>query len=112
MARLKAARARLAPVAGRLGAMTVEQGKRVRPSWWHWYNNSSWRELRWRVLVRDRFTCQMCGVVSDAKGTMVADHKVPHRGDAELFWDESNVQALCKPCHDGAKQRAEKRGGW
>lgn len=24
----------------------------------------------------------------------------PHRGDQKLFWDESNWQALCKPCHD------------
>lgn len=40
----------------------------------------------------------------------VVDHKVPHRGDSALFWDRDNWQSLCKPCHDGWKQRQE-RGG-
>ena len=30
----------------------------------------------------------------------VVDHIIPHRGDAKLFWDESNWQSLCKSCHD------------
>jgi 5-methylcytosine-specific restriction protein A len=30
----------------------------------------------------------------------VVDHIIPHRGDAELFWNESNWQSLCKSCHD------------
>lgn len=28
------------------------------------------------------------------------DHIIPHRGDLELFWDETNWQAMSKPCHD------------
>ena len=40
----------------------------------------------------------------------VVDHKVPHRGDWELFWDSSNWQALNKACHDSYKQRIEKSG--
>lgn len=38
---------------------------------------------------------------------LVADHRRRHNGDANLFWDEGNLQTLCKPCHDGPKQRAE-----
>ena len=30
----------------------------------------------------------------------VVDHVVPHRGDADLFWDRSNWQPLCKHHHD------------
>jgi 5-methylcytosine-specific restriction endonuclease McrA len=37
----------------------------------------------------------------------VADHKVPHRGDAELFW-KGELQSLCAHCHSSAKQREEK----
>ena len=37
------------------------------------------------------------GVVTPAA---VVDHVLPHRGDWSLFWDESNWQPLCKPCHD------------
>jgi hypothetical protein len=39
-----------------------------------------------------------------------------HRGDADLFWDEINLQTLLKLCHD-RKQCAEqsslnRRGVW
>jgi 5-methylcytosine-specific restriction protein A len=30
----------------------------------------------------------------------VLDHIVPHRGDRNLFWNQSNWQSLCKSCHD------------
>jgi hypothetical protein len=30
----------------------------------------------------------------------VVDHIIPHRGDMELFWDESNWQSMCEPCHN------------
>lgn len=40
----------------------------------------------------------------------VVDHKRPHRGDPELFWDVNNWQAMAKECHDSYKQRLEKSG--
>ena len=40
----------------------------------------------------------------------VVDHVVPHRGDQQLFWDESNWAPACKPCHD-AKTAREGRWG-
>lgn len=27
------------------------------------------------------------------------DHIIPHRGNQALFWESSNWQSLCKPCH-------------
>lgn len=33
------------------------------------------------------------------------DHVIPHKGDRELMFDESNLQSLCRACH-GAKSRA------
>ncbi|MBO4169685.1 HNH endonuclease [Cereibacter azotoformans] len=30
----------------------------------------------------------------------VVDHVVPHKGDQKLFWQRSNWQPMCKPCHD------------
>ncbi|MFG1301913.1 HNH endonuclease signature motif containing protein [Xanthobacter sp. V3C-3] len=39
----------------------------------------------------------------------VVDHIQPHRGDHRLFWDRSNWQALCRPCHDRWKQSVERR---
>jgi 5-methylcytosine-specific restriction protein A len=44
------------------------------------------------------------------RAATVVDHKTPHRGDIELFWDPLNWQALAKDCHDSYKQRLEKSG--
>ncbi|MFG1256325.1 HNH endonuclease signature motif containing protein [Xanthobacter flavus] len=67
--------------------------------------------MRERVFTRDLFGCQMpaCGKVISNRRQLVCDHVRPHRGDPALFWDEGNLQTLCKPCHDGAKQSAERR---
>ncbi|WP_264675545.1 HNH endonuclease [Paracoccus kondratievae] len=40
---------------------------------------------------------------------MVADHKLPHRGDRGLFFDPLNLQCLCSTCHNRDKQREERR---
>lgn len=48
--------------------------------------------------------CERAGRVTEAT---VVDHVVPHRGDEALFWDRSNWQSLCKPCHDSTKRREE-----
>lgn len=78
-------------------------------AWRKWYNTTRWRKLRWSVLVRDGFTCRMCGRLEGKTSQLVADHINPHRGDEAKFWDEAGLQTLCKPCHDGAKQRSERR---
>lgn len=85
------------------------------PEWRRWYNTKEWQALRWRVFKRDGFACQVCGRACSGKypadHSPVADHKVPHKGLRELFYDENNVQTLCKnPCHDSLKQKEEKRG--
>lgn len=80
-----------------------------------WYKLARWcakpHGLRWRVLVRDQFTCQMCRRPEHNTSQLVADHKIPHKGDEALFWAEGNVWCLCKACHDGAKQREERARG-
>lgn len=113
---------RLPPLVARLASSTAAPAgqvpaapKRDEP-WRRWYKTARWRQLRWEVLTRDGFRCQMagCGVMAPE---MVCDHVRPHRGDERLFWDVTNLQALCKPCHDGRKQREEQaslreRGVW
>lgn len=88
---------------------TGDKGRLAANPWRAWYNTTRWRKLRLNILKRDRFTCQWpgCGRVTGDTSQLVADHRRPHRGDAALFWDEDNLETLCKPCHDGPKQRAE-----
>lgn len=98
---------RLAPKVGWLDEGPAgSRARDARLAWRAWYKTARWQRLRWSVLVDAAFTCAMCGSVAESR-RMVADHKVAHRGNAELFWDRGNLQALCKGCHDGAKQRAE-----
>lgn len=77
----------------------------------HLYSTARWRALRKAVILRDDFTCQCgCGVYEPDSAKLVADHREPHRGDLDLFWDEDNLQTLrASPCHNAKKQREERR---
>ena len=111
MARLATIKPRLAVQSMRRVA-TVTEDRDTFDEWRGWYKLARWKAvphgLRWRTLLRDLFTCQMCGRIEADTSQLVADHKVPHRGDDALFWSEANVWCLCKACHDGAKQREER----
>jgi 5-methylcytosine-specific restriction protein A len=37
------------------------------------------------------------------------DHIIDHNGNASLFWDRDNLQAVSKQWHDTEKQRQERR---
>lgn len=104
---------RLTPKVGYLqrSDAQVSRARDAAFEWRGWYKTARWQRLRWSVLVRDQFTCQWpgCGRLMADTSLLVADHRVPHRGNPDLFWDEANLQCLCKPCHDRAKQRAEAR---
>lgn len=115
MGRLTQLKTGLAPLRHRLAfaADLKPDGTRSRDQvqhWRSWYKTARWQKLRWSILVRDLFTCSMCKRIEADTSQLVADHRVPHRGDETLFWDEGNLQCLCKACHDSAKQSAERRG--
>jgi 5-methylcytosine-specific restriction enzyme A len=94
------------------GRVEVDRN-RNRQAWRRWYGLARWKALRMAVLVRDMFTCQWpgCGRIEPDTARLVADHKVPHRGDPALFWDEHNLWTLCASCHSSAKQREEAAEG-
>ncbi len=75
----------------------------------HLYNTKRWYRLRHRQLSKQPL-CEMCEKLGKVCAATIADHITPHRGDEDLFFDEDNLQSLCKPCHDGAKQQLEKSG--
>lgn len=45
--------------------------------------------------------------IAEPLGT-IGDHITAHRGDRRLQMDPTNIQTLCKPHHDSAKQREER----
>lgn len=51
----------------------------------------------------------MCLARGITRAATVADHIIPHRGDADLFWN-GKLQSLCATCHSKLKQREEIHG--
>ena len=52
------------------------------------------------AYLRKHPLCVRCMADGRYVKATVVDHVIPHRGDQQLMWDESNYQALCKKCHD------------
>ena len=61
-------------------------------------------------FLSDNPLCCYCERTGRTTAANVVDHIIPHRGDQSLFWNESNWQPLCKPCHDSTKAKEEGRG--
>ena len=74
------------------------------------YNSARWRKAR-LIFLSHYLICRFCEAQGHITEARVVDHVRPHRGDLDLFWDEENWQALCKPCHDATKGQME-RGGY
>jgi 5-methylcytosine-specific restriction protein A len=70
------------------------------------YQTKTWRAVRRIVLARDPF-CMIHPVDLEPALSTVVHHVIAarkyvdqHGGDETFFFDESNLQGICKPCHD------------
>ena len=61
-----------------------------------------WRKLRMSILERDKFTCQSCGLITTV---LEVDHIEPNSDNN----DRSNLQALCRSCHEEKTLKENKR---
>lgn len=77
----------LNPDAWREGLTTAQRGY-----------GGKWQRARLGYLAKHPL-CRMCEAKGRVTAANVVDHIVDHRGDMKLFWDTSNWQPLCKPCH-------------
>ncbi len=68
-----------------------------------------WQQRRLLFLAAHPL-CRFCELAGRTCAGEVVDHIVPHRGNSDLFFDETNWQTLCKLCHDSAKQAEEHYG--
>lgn len=73
------------------------------------YRLAIWQRLRRAQLAREPL-CKYCNEAGTVAAACVVDHVQPHRGHFKLFADPSNLQSLCKACHDSRKQREEAHG--
>lgn len=73
------------------------------------YSTKEWKALR-KSWLRFNCWCVYCQQIGIRRKATILDHIRPHRGNRALFLDRSNLQSLCKACHDQHKQRLEKSG--
>ena len=85
--------------------------RRTSAEWHGWYSLSVWTDdLRPGQLLREPW-CRECAKRGVRTRATVVDHVTPHRGDWQRFTDKTNLQSLCKSCHDRktAREQAEDR---
>jgi 5-methylcytosine-specific restriction endonuclease McrA len=64
------------------------------------YNTTRWQRMR-RNHLRTEPLCRWCDKPTPAT---VVDHIKPHRGDARLAFDATNLQSLCEHHHNSDKR--------
>jgi 5-methylcytosine-specific restriction protein A len=67
---------------------------------------TAWDHAR-RAYLAEHPLCVTCYKEGKLVAATVVDHIVPHRGDQERFWDQSNWQALCESCHNAKTVRED-----
>jgi 5-methylcytosine-specific restriction protein A len=73
------------------------------------YGEGRWKRLR-RLQLAQHPLCRMCEEAGRVEPAVLVDHIRPAKDNVELFFDMSNLQSLCRPCHDGVKRKDEYRG--
>lgn len=60
-----------------------------------------------KAYLADNPLCVECLANDIYEAATQVDHIKPHRGDPELFWDQSNWQGLCDTHHSRKTRRGE-----
>lgn len=82
---------------------TAHQPKR---NWGQGRGGRAWVKLKNQILLRDNYTCQHCGRIG---GQLELDHIINKaRGGDD---SPSNLQILCKECHQKKTQAESMVGG-
>jgi len=71
------------------------------------YKSKEWYRMRNVILVRDNYSCRMCGAYVRPKGQNCVDHIISRRRRPDLSLDPNNLQTLCHSCHNKQKQIME-----
>ena len=65
-----------------------------------------WQKAR-ATYLRQHPLCSECQWYGLVEPAYCVDHKRPHKGNDQLFWDTDNWQALCEKCHNTKTCREE-----
>ncbi len=106
MGRLKTLGSRVQAQTDRLPAINTNSWRATKTTSAQRGYGYKWQKAR-EAWLNDHPLCAYCDRLGRVTAGCVVDHIVAHRGDMVLFWDRSNWQTLCKPCHDSVKQAEE-----
>jgi 5-methylcytosine-specific restriction protein A len=73
------------------------------------YLSPRWRKARAAFLTTHPL-CALCAKIGRDTAATTVHHKIPHKGDEGLFWDQSKWESSCTPCHSRHQQTKEKSG--
>jgi len=76
-----------------------QQYDKHRPEWHSMYKDPRYQKARTRYLQRHPL-CVECEEIGQIVPATILDHIIDHKGDYDLFWDESNWQGLCESDHN------------
>lgn len=101
----------------RIATLNASRVPTMQPGSWRTDKQSStqrgygykWQKAR-EGHLRSHPLCCYCEREGRVTAATVVDHRVPHRGNQDLFWDRSNWQSLCAAHHSRDKQREEQDG--
>ena len=98
MAKIASLKSRISPVSTRKVSSVAEAAGA--DSWGSGRGGRPWRRKREAILVRDNYTCRMCGLTTK---DLEVDHivNVAQGGTDE----DGNLQAICIPCHKAKTAR-------
>ena len=101
------------PLCGKLThKLYCDEHDNYRPSKHASLYNAEWRKRRANYLLRYPFCVDPEHRHKKRKVLAnVVDHKTAHKGNEELFWDESNWQSMCTSCHNRKTAKYD-RGSW
>jgi len=63
-----------------------------------WIQRAPWRRCR-LAYIKAHPLCELCREAGRIEPAQDVHHKVDRSERPDLAYDESNLQALCKPCH-------------
>ena len=110
MATLTKQTTRLQPIGQRIATMQAGSWRTDKQTSAQRGYGYKWQQARAGYLAHNQL-CVYCQREGRVTAATVVDHITPHRGDMALFWQRSNWQSLCRPCHDVTKAAQERADG-
>ncbi len=70
-----------------------------------WYGKGSWKRARMQALNRDHWLCQECLRQGRVRTAKEVHHLKPLELYPELGLELSNLESLCRECHEATKEK-------